>query len=137
MTPDQYQALLEELARAAGLPEPSSLLEHGRLRIDGRSALLVHDAAHDPGLLQLRMVLGEVPRGREALLMSGLLRANYIGGYAGECVFSLFPTSDEVVVTMRMRLAPALTAQELWQSLSETASQATRAWGDLLEALPA
>jgi hypothetical protein len=127
MTPEQYRLLLEDLARVAALADPSGLLEHGRIRIGEVDSLLVHDAAYDEHLLQVRMRLGTLPADG-AQLARALLESNYVSGYGGECVFSLYPSADDVVITVRVRLQEQLTGQELWQAISDAARHGQKMW---------
>jgi hypothetical protein len=131
VTAEQFQALLQELARAAGLPDASGLLDHGRLNIGPWSSLLVHDAGYDPELLQVRMNLGGFAGEQRDVVMQALLEANYGEGWGGECVFSLSPDTGEVALTMRLELSPSLSAQELWQALSDIAQQGGRMWEEI------
>ncbi|HTH80065.1 MAG TPA: CesT family type III secretion system chaperone [Ramlibacter sp.] len=127
MTSEQYRLLLDELARVSGLADSSGLLEHGRVKIGEVDAVLEHQPAYDEHLLQVRMRLGTLPVDDRDLTRA-ILEANYISGYGGECVFSLYPASDDVIITMRMRLEESLTAQELWQGISDIARHGTQMW---------
>jgi hypothetical protein len=135
MTSEQYRSLLEELARVSGLGDSSSLLEHGRLKIGDINAVLEHDPKYDEHLLQVRMLLGGFPEQQQAVVTKALLEANYISGYGGECVFSLFPESDDVVLTMKMRLNAGPTAQELWQELSDIARHGGQMWETIVASM--
>ena len=128
MTSEQYQSLLRELARVGGLADASALLDGGCLKIGELDVLLEHEPGYDPELLQVRALLGGFPEEQEHIITKALLQANYASGYGGECVFSLLPESDDVVLTMKMRLDASLSAQELWQSLSDIARHGTRMW---------
>jgi hypothetical protein len=128
MTSDQYQSLLQQLAHVAGLAEPAGLLEHGRVRIGELNALLEHDPRYDEDLLQVRILLGGFAEEHADIVTRALLEANYVSGYGGECVFSLYPQSDDVVITMKLRLRSSLTPQELWQELSDIARHGSRMW---------
>lgn len=137
MTSEQFRALLQDLANAAGLADATSLLEYGAVNVGERAALLVHEPAYDPDLLQVRISLGEVPPAQEDAIATALLEANYVEGYGGECVFSLSPESLEAVVTMRLRLQSSLTAKDLWQSLSDIARHGSGIWdGIIANAVP-
>lgn len=136
MTSEQYQALLHELARVAGLSDTSSLLEHGRVTIGESSALLEHNPGYDADLLQVRLLLGRFPTEHADVVSKALLEANYISGYGGECVFSLLPGSDDVVITMRMKLHPSLSPQELWQELSDIARHGSKMWEEVVAKIP-
>ena len=127
MTSEQFNLLLQDLARVAGLSDASGLLEHGRVKIGELDAVLVHEPAFDAELLQVRIRLATLPAHSEELSRA-LLEANYISGYGGECVFSLFPASDDVVITLRLKLESAMSAQELWQGISDIARHATQMW---------
>jgi hypothetical protein len=127
MTSEQFNLLLQDLARVAGLSDASGLLEHGRVKIGELDAVLVHEPSFDPDLLQVRIRLSTLPAQSEELTRA-LLEANYISGYGGECVFSLFPASDDVVITLRVKLESAMTAQELWQGISDVARHASQMW---------
>lgn len=134
MTADQYKSLLEELARVAGLADASGLIERGLVKVGELDAVLVHEPAYDENLLQVRMRLGTLPeRGEE--LTRALLEANYVSGYGGECVFSLFPQTDDVVITLRVKLVAHMSPQELWQSISDTARQAGSMWESVTAAV--
>ena len=127
MNSDQYRLLLEDLARVSGMSDSVSLVEHGRLMVGDLEAVLEHEPSYDDKLLQLRMRIGTLPAD-PADLTRAILEANYVGGYGGECVFSLFPATDDVVVTMRLRLDDSLSAQELWQSMSDLARHGSQMW---------
>jgi hypothetical protein len=127
MTSDQYKLLLQELARVAGLADSAGLIDHGRVKIGDVDAVLEHNPEYDENLLQVRTRMGTLPeRGDE--LTRAILEANYVSGYGGECVFSLYPASDDVIVTMRFRLVEALSPQELWQSISDIARHSSQMW---------
>ena len=128
MTPEQYQYLLHELAHVAGLPYPLALMNHGRLKIGDVNAVLIYEPQYDPDLMQARLLLGGVPHELRESVMEALLEANYFEGYGGECVFSLSPQSGEIVLTMRLPLLPSLSAQELWQALSDIARHGSQMW---------
>lgn len=127
MNSEQYKLLLQDLARVAGLADSSGLVEHGRVKVGDLDAVLDHDPKYDESLLQVRMRLGTLPADGEDLTRA-ILEANYVSGYGGECVFSLFPASDDVIITMRVRLDQAMTAQELWQGISDVARHASQMW---------
>ncbi|MBC7603099.1 MAG: CesT family type III secretion system chaperone [Ramlibacter sp.] len=131
MNSEQYQVLLQDLARLSGLADASSLLEHGRVKIGDIDAVLEHEPNYDPDLLQVRMRLGTLPDDAEDLTRA-ILEANYVSGYGGECVFSLYPASDDVVITMKVRLQESLTAQELWQGISDVARHGGQMWQGIL-----
>jgi hypothetical protein len=135
MTSEQYQALLNELARVGGLADPTPLLAHGRVKVGELNVLLEHEPNYDENLLQVRMLLGGFPPEQQDITKA-LLEANYTSGYGGECVFSLFPQSDDVVVTMKLRLDSAMSAQELWQQLSDVATHGARMWEAIVSATP-
>ena len=127
MTADQYQHLLQDLAHVAGMTDPSGLIDHGRVKIGELDAVLEHEPAYDAELLQVRMRLGTLPaEGKD--LTRAILEANYVSGYGGECVFSLYPASDDVIITMRVRLQESMTAQELWQGVSDVARHSNQMW---------
>ena len=128
MNAEQYKHLLQDLARVSGLADPASLVGQGRVRVGDLNAVLEHDPHYDENLLQLRFMLGRFPPEGTDALAKALLEANYISGYGGECVFSLFPESDDVVITMRLRLEEGMTAQELWQEISDVARQGSEMW---------
>jgi hypothetical protein len=132
MTPEQFHTLLQELARIGGLHDSSSLLEHGRVNIGDCAALLIHEPAYDPDLLQLRIILGTLPEAGDSAVMEALLQANYVEGYGGECVFSLVPESGEAVVTLRLRLRESMSATELWQGLSDLARHGSGIWESII-----
>lgn len=136
MTSEQYQSLLRELAHVGGLADPTPLLTHGRVKVGDLNVLLEHDPNYDENLLQVRMLLGGFPPEQQDILKA-LLEANYMSGYGGECVFSLFPQSDDVVVTMKMRLDSAMSAQDLWKQLSDVAAHGSRMWEAIVTATPA
>ena len=127
MTSDQYKLLLQELARVAGLADSSGLIDHGRVKIGEVDAVLEHNPDYDENLLQVRTRMGTLPEQSDQLTRA-ILEANYVSGYGGECVFSLYPASDDVVVTMRFRLVEALSPQELWQSISDIARHSSEMW---------
>ncbi len=127
MTSEQYKMLLQDLARVAGLANPSALMENGRLKVRELDCVLEHSPAYDEKLLQVRMRLGTMPL-NTAELTRAILEANYVSGYGGECVFSLYPKSDDVVITMKVRLQESLTAQELWQGISDVAQHGSQMW---------
>ncbi|MBC7436693.1 MAG: CesT family type III secretion system chaperone [Bdellovibrionales bacterium] len=127
MTSDQYQHLLHDLAHVAGMTDPSGLVEHGRVKVGELDTVLEHEPAYDADLLQVRMRLGTLPsEGQD--LSRAILEANYVSGYGGECVFSLYPASDDVIITMRVRLQESMTAQELWQGISDVARHGGQMW---------
>jgi hypothetical protein len=127
MISEQYQLLLQELARVSGLADATGLVQHGRLKIGETDAVLAHEASYDANLLQVRLRLGRLPEQHEDFTKA-LLEANYVSGYGGECVFSLYPGTDGVVITMRLRLHEQHTAQELWQELSDIARHGDQMW---------
>jgi hypothetical protein len=133
MTADQYQAILQELARVARVPDPSALIEAGRIEVSGHRALLVHEPDYDPHLLQVRIVLGAFPLEHREAVALGLLEANYLAGYGGEWVYSLLPETKEAVLTIRLPLVLTPNAQELWRLLSECVQQAGQMWESLLK----
>ena len=133
MTSEQYKSLLRELARVGGLADPTPLLDHGRVKIGEVNVLLEHEPNYDENLLQVRMLLGGFPPENHDITRA-LLEANYISGYGGECVFSLFPQSDDVVVTMKMRLDSSMSPQDLWQQLSDVAAHGSRMWEAIVSA---
>ena len=127
MTSEQYLQLLQDLAHVAGLSDATGLIEHGRVKIGDTDAVLEHEPVYDANLLQVRMRLGTLPvEGKD--LSRAILEANYVSGYGGECVFSLYPASDDVIITMRVRLQEAMTAQELWQGVSDVARHGSQMW---------
>ncbi|MBC5764601.1 hypothetical protein [Ramlibacter albus] len=128
MTSDQFKVLLQELAQLAGMADTTGLLEHGRVRVGEVPVVLEHDPAYDAELLQVRLLLGALPPQETDLVARALLEANYVSGYGGECVFSLMPETDDAVITMKVRLVQGLTAQELWQELSDVAHHGSRMW---------
>jgi hypothetical protein len=127
MTSEQYQHLLRDLAHVAGMSDPSGLIEHGRVKIGELDAVLEHEPQYDSDLLQVRMRLGTLPPAGQDLSRA-ILEANYVSGYGGECVFSLYPASDDVIITMRVRLQESMTAQELWQGVSDVARHGGQMW---------
>ena len=127
MTSEQYKLLLQDLARVAGLSDASGLIDHGRVRIGEVDAVLEHNPDYDENLLQVRTRMGTLPEQGDALTRA-ILEANYVSGYGGECVFSLYPASDDVVVTMRFRLVEALSPQELWQAISDISRHSSQMW---------
>lgn len=127
MTSDQYKLLLQDLARVAGLDDSSGLIDHGRVKIGEVDAVLEHNPDYDENLLQVRMRMGTLPEQGDELTRA-ILEANYISGYGGECVFSLFPASDDVVVTMRFKLVASLSPQELWQAISDISRHSSQMW---------
>lgn len=137
MTSDQYQALLTDMARTAGLADSTELLRDGRLRIDDRDALLEHDPRYDEHLLQVRILLGELPPPADESPARALLKANYVAGYGGDCVFSLYPTSDEIVLTLRLPLRDTLSGQELLGRLSEAVAAGMAVWERLAASVAA
>ena len=128
MTSEQYQQLLQELARVSGLADASALLTSGHLRVGDLNLQLHHEPRYDERLLQVRALLGKIPPQEHVTIAMALLEANYVGGYGGECVFSVLPDSQDVVLTIKIRLPAAVTAQDLWQSLSDIARYASRMW---------
>lgn len=131
MTSDQYKLLLQELARVAGLSDSTALIEHGRVKIGEIDAVLEHNPDYDDNLLQVRMRMGTLPEQGDDLTRA-ILEANYVSGYGGECVFSLYPASDDVVVTMRFRLVESLTPQELWQAISDISRHSSQMWEGII-----
>lgn len=127
MTSEQYKMLLQDLARVAGLANPSALMEHGRLKVGDLDCVLEHSPSYDEKLLQVRMRLGTMPADTTDLSRA-ILEANYVSGYGGECVFSLYPKTDDVVITMKVRLQESLTAQELWQGITDVAQHGSQMW---------
>ncbi|MES2785970.1 MAG: CesT family type III secretion system chaperone [Pseudomonadota bacterium] len=127
MTSEQYKMLLQDLACVAGLADASALLENGRMKVGDLDCVLEHSPAYDEKLLQVRMRLGTMPRNTSELTRA-ILEANYVSGYGGECVFSLYPKSDDVVITMKVRLQDSLTAQELWQCITDVAQHGSQMW---------
>ena len=131
MTSEQFKSLLQELAHVAR-GDAAELVEHGRVQIGNLKALLAHDPAYEAELLQIRMLLGNMPTQEQELIAKALLEANYVSGYGGECVFSLMPDTDDVVLTLKYRLHDALTPQDLWQELSDIAENGGRMWEAIL-----
>lgn len=131
MTSDQYKLLLQDLARVAGLHDSSGLIDHGRVKIGEVDAVLEHNPDYDENLLQVRMRMGTLPEQGDELTRA-ILEANYVSGYGGECVFSLFPASDDVVVTMRFKLVASLSPQELWQAISDISRHSSQMWEGIL-----
>ena len=131
MTSEQYQLLLQDLALVAGKADASGLVDHGRVKIGELDAVLEHDPKYDEHLLQVRMRLGTLPPEGEDLTRA-ILEANYVSGYGGECVFSLFPASDDVIITMKVRLLEGLSAQELWQGISDVARHSSQMWQGIM-----
>lgn len=129
MTFEQYQSLLQELARVGGLADPTALLNHGRLAIDGVSVVLEHNADYNKELLQVRLMLGALP-GDQHDIECALLEVNYMS--RGNCVFSLYPKSDNVVVAMNPSLGSSMTGQDLWQELSGAVQSGMLMWQDLI-----
>lgn len=127
MTSEQYKLLLQDLARVAGLSDSSGLIDHGRVKIGEVDAVLEHNPDYDENLLQVRTRMGTLPEQGDTLTRA-ILEANYVSGYGGECVFSLYPASDDVVVTMRFRLVEALSPQELWQAISDISRHSSQMW---------
>lgn len=127
MTSEQYTLLLQDLARVAGLADSSGLIDHGRVKIGDVDAVLEHNPDYDENVLQVRMRMGTLPAQGDELTRA-ILEANYVSGYGGECVFSLYPASDDVVVTMRFRLVEALSPQELWQAISDISRHSSQMW---------
>jgi len=127
VTSEQYKLLLQDLARVAGLSDSSGLIDHGRVKIGDVDAVLEHNPDYDENLLQVRTRMGTLPEQGDALTRA-ILEANYVSGYGGECVFSLYPASDDVVVTMRFRLVEALSPQELWQAISDISRHSSQMW---------
>ncbi|HVZ43388.1 MAG TPA: CesT family type III secretion system chaperone [Ramlibacter sp.] len=134
MTSEQYQTLLRELAQLGGLTNPAGLLSHGRVKIGEYDALLAHEPRYDENLLQVRILLGGIPVRGGSSVVRALLEANYKGGYGGDCIFSLYPESDDVIVTMRVRLEPMMSARELWQEISDAARHGGKLWDEVLSA---
>jgi hypothetical protein len=138
MTSEQYQSLLQELARMGGLANPALLLNEGRVKVGDLNVRLEHDVRGDGNLLQVRMLLGGFAAPQRESMTKALLEANYLHGYGGDCVFSVFPESDDVIMTMKMQVNSSMTAQELWQHLSALAQRATRMWDEVVSnAVPA
>ncbi len=127
MNSEQYHALLQDLARRANLADPSGLVDHGRVKIGELDAVLEHAPGYDPKLLQVRLRLGALPQKGDDLVRA-VLEANYTSGYGGECVFSLYPATDDVIITMRVKLDDAMTGQDLWQGISDVARHASQIW---------
>jgi len=131
VTSEQYKLLLQELARIAGLSDSSALIDHGRVKIGEVDAVLEHNPEYDEHLLQVRTRMGTLPeQGND--LARAILEANYVSGYGGECVFSLYPASDDVVVTMRFRLVESLSPQELWQAISDISRHSSEMWAGIV-----
>jgi hypothetical protein len=135
MTSEQYKLLLQDLARVSGLADSSALLSHGRVKIGDLNALLEHDAGYDEHLLQVRILLGPLPESEQGIATKALLEANYISGYGGECVFSLYPESSDVVITLRIRLEASMSPQELWQQLSDVSRHGSKMWDEVVSKL--
>lgn len=131
MTSEQYKLLLQELAHVAGLADSSGLVDHGRVKIGDIDAVLEHNPDYDDNLLQVRMRMGSIPEQGNGLARA-ILEANYVSGYGGECVFSLYPASDDVVVTMRFRLVESLAPQELWQAISDISRHSSQMWESIV-----
>jgi hypothetical protein len=127
MTAEQYRLLLQDLARLADPRDGDSLLEHGRAKVGALDTVMVHAPEYDPDLLQVRMRVGTLPE-PSGHILRGILEANFISGFGGECVFSLFPNSRDVVMTLRHRLDEATTPQDLWQGLTDVARNAEQMW---------
>jgi hypothetical protein len=132
MTTDQYLSLLRDLAGIAGMADPAPLLTQGRLSVGETRTVLEHDPDYDPDLLQVRLLLGALPGEDQDIVARALLETNYVSGYGGECVFSLMPETDDAVITMKMRLHPALSAPDLWQELSDVAMHGQQMWNSIV-----
>lgn len=131
MNSDQFKLLLQDLALVADMTDARGLVDHGRVKIGELDAVLEHDPKYDDQLLQVRMRLGTLPPEGEDLTRA-ILEANYVSGYGGECVFSLFPASDDVIITMKVRLLEGLSAQELWQGISDVARHSSQMWQGIM-----
>lgn len=127
MNSEQYHSLLVDLATRSKMAEPSGLVDHGRVKIGELDAVLEHAPAYDPKLLQVRLRMGALPQKGDDLVRA-VLEANYTSGYGGECVFSLYPATDDVIITMRVKLEESMTGQELWQGISDVARHASQIW---------
>jgi hypothetical protein len=130
MTSDEYRSLLQQLATEAAMADPSGLVDHGRVKIGEHSAWLEHEPAYDSKLVQLRMLLGGLGPAHTGPAPQALLEANYVNGYGGDCVFSLLPETDDVVVTIKLRLQQGMTAREFWQDLSDAAHHGAKLWDE-------
>ncbi len=97
------------------------------MKIGEVDAVLEHNPDYDENLLQVRTRMGTLPEQGDELTRA-VLEANYVSGYGGECVFSLYPGSDDVVVTMRFKLVESLAPQELWQGISDISRHCSQMW---------
>lgn len=135
MNVDQYQILLTDLAHVAGLPDIRALTQFGELTIAGLDAVLEHDISLEADLLQVSLCLGTLPRERNDL-QRAVLEANYHGATHGNCVFSVMPESNDVIVTVSRKLSEVGTAQALWEDMSQVAANGAQAWTDLVASHP-
>jgi hypothetical protein len=129
MNAEQYRNLLQELARLGGLSDAARLVDEGHVRVGDTNVLLERDPDHSH-IVQARVHLGNLGDDKAAQARA-LLRANYSCSYAGDRVFSLYPMTDEAVVTMKLRLDPAMSAQELWERLSSVSRMGASPWKEL------
>jgi len=132
MNTDQFQTLLAEFAHIAQLADPSDLLKHHRLQLGGVETALEHQPAFDPDLLQLRVQLGTFDESQRDEVLTALLESNYLIGYGGQCVYSLLPTTNDVVLTMRLQLDESISAQELWQQMSDLVRHSSELWQQVM-----
>lgn len=130
MTSDEFRDLMRQLATEAAMSDATSLVEHGRVMIGERSAWLEHEPTYDDKLVQVRILLGTLEQGQAGGAARALLEANYVNGYGGDCVFSLLPESEQAVVTLKVRLKPAMSAREFWQDLSDAAHHGGKLWDE-------
>ena len=83
MNAEQFQLLLQDLATAADLSDPSLLLEHCRIRIGDIDLVLEHLPDFDPDVLHVRLHMGRFEEEHRTAVTTALLESNFISGYGG------------------------------------------------------
>lgn len=134
MNAEQFQLLLQDLAKVAGLADPDLLVDQCRVRVGGMTVVLEHSPDENPDVLYVRAHLGRFEEEHRAVITTALLETNFINGWGGMRVFSLVPQTDQVVLTVSTPLLAATTAHDLWQVLSDVASQGGTMWSQITAA---
>jgi hypothetical protein len=113
MNAEQFQLLLQDLAKVAGLADPDLLVDQCRVRVGGMTVVLEHSPDENPDVLYVRAHLGRFEEEHRAVITTALLETNFINGWGGMRVFSLVPQTDQVVLTVSTPLLAATTAHAL------------------------
>jgi hypothetical protein len=134
MNAEQFHLILKDLAKVAGLADPALLVDQCRVRVGGMNVVLEHSPDENPDVLFVRAHLGRLEEKHRALITTVLLETNFVNGWGGIRVFSLVPQTDQVVLTVSTPLLAATTPHDLWQVLSDVASQGGTMWRQITAA---